>query len=494
MGNQKLSEGGNSGFPGLATEPSSSLYLPKIKTEEIISDLERVIRYYHQQPTCHDHSGGSIPGESTLGTGVGVEDPEGAEAPYLERLTHTHPNINNDQNLSYGLGSRYWELIDDKYFDWNSLNELHEWENLIYLDYYVKLIEPPESYVKFIHWYLNTLDMFGSGLTQYEVKTECGADFSDFDVMECKDHGTEVWKPQFCNVGKYSPIHHKKTTESSTSRLVKNLKKLATKERKDQHDYADYLIGFDLTVPKVFISHLPPDEAEAFLKDLAKQFINKKLRYRYLRKGSRKRERLGTFFNVHLWSTDNPHDQFAHIHLNLVNSVYSLDDQSFKRFKPPFKYEEKNSFRADWGDVLEDNGVFFFNTRDNLPVVHVQNISFFSSKFAHRIKYCSRKPIVDFFDYYSENPFTESELNNEEYYQYLLNYINTRHVLGYLTYLKKLVPRDPPGYDRTCPICGSQAKLKRQLSSADLSLNPSLLEGIKLVQYCKSSRNLAIWK
>lgn len=424
----------------------------------------------YRQPTGEDHSGML---EATQGvTGGSGRRPVNLEHGNVEFQDH-NPTI---KKVAYKA-------------DFEDIDNLHEHEDVAINDTFVNYLNPPYGYIEFMA-HMHNLKPFDtdnefSNLTMQEYESLCRAELMGYNEFECSKTKNKAYSPVIGAIGHLSPYKFHKRTKNSANRLVRNIKNFSN------YYGIDYNLALDLTFPKVYFEHLSHDEAINLIKKILNRFIKK---YLYPHYGIKENEQLGLYANIHIWSSKNPFEKFYHIHLDFLNCVLKKVDNgySFKRFKPFHVKKDSAKFKSLWAECLGEFGIDMFNSEDNLPVIYMQNIKIKSAKFAHRVKYKSRKPIVDFANYFNDNSFEPGDLQDHDFTLNVLHYVNRRHVYGFLTRLKNYLPPDLSKYDAVCPICGAGAYKLRYIDKYDFEV--LLMEGIIYFEWNKSHRGYDLVK
>jgi hypothetical protein len=328
------------------------------------------------------------------------------------------------------------------------LKGLHEAFAIVFFDFYAMLIRPPKGYVDLMaELGFNDVDAIVEGLRE----------------VWCKN-GKPDYVPKVLCAGKHNPYRKWVSTANSLSRFVRKLFKLREKG-------VDYLLNVDLTVPKETSLKLSEDPAHGvqLLRRAFKLFVSR------LKRLKRLHGELGYFYNIHIWSTRTLMPHF-HVHSSFCNAV--LNDGKFHRFRPYFDKEELEVLRRAWADCLRAVGldvgdcvdvkVRYCELKDEAAVVH-------------RIKYCSRSPLIDMASFFCDKNF--SKINDEETRDWLLGlvyYVNRRVCGGFLRRLKQLVGEVEGG--RACPICFGESRRVEGVVNVDL-LAPLFDKGDLIVVY-----------
>jgi hypothetical protein len=324
---------------------------------------------------------------------------------YLEYVNTKRWQELASQSASLGL----IKIIDKK-----ELQRLHENFDIIFLDFYSILANPPLGFTDLMH----ELGFSDVNCVVVGLKSvRCGGNF--------------VYVPDVKYAGRYSPYRKYVSSKVSINRFVNKLSRL-NKE-------VDYLINVDLTMPKEYsVVYAFDDDGLKILRRALKLFI-REFEHHY---GGE----LGYFYNVHIWGTRSLDPHF-HIHLSLCNAVFK--DGKFIRFRP---YLNVEIVRELWAKCLRKIGLDVNNSVD----VYVRYCKLSNRVgIIHRVKYASRSPIIDLASFYVDKKF--DGFNGDllrRWYIKLLNYINRRICGGFLRKLSKIV--GDVEVTRGCPICGKE--------------------------------------
>lgn len=328
------------------------------------------------------------------------------------------------------------------------LKGLHEAFEIVFFDFYAVLIRPPKGYVDLMaELGFNDVDAIVEGLRE----------------IRCRN-GKAVYVPKVLYAEKHNPYRKWVSAASSLSRFVRKLFRLREKG-------VDYLVNVDLTVPKEISLELSKDPARGvqLLRRAFKLFVSR------LKKLKRLHGELGYFYNIHIWSTRTLMPHF-HVHSSFVNAV--MNDEKLHRFRPYFDKEELESLRRAWADCLRAVGL---NVGDCVDI----KVRYCELKdepaVVHRIKYCSRSPLIDMASFFCDKNF--SRINDDETRTWLLGlvyYVNRRVCGGFLRRLSKIVGEVEGG--RSCPICGLECKRVEGVVNVD-SLAPLFEKGDLIIVY-----------
>jgi hypothetical protein len=292
------------------------------------------------------------------------------------------------------------------------LQRLHDCFDVVFLDFYAVLIDPPRGFVDFMRC-LGFNDV------------ECLVD--GFKGVYCR--GSYVYVPNVEYVGRHNPYRKYLNVVRSAGRLADRLVRLRDRG-------VDYMINVDLTVPKdVSFRWGSGGDGVKLLRKAFKLFVK---RLESVKKGM-----LGYFFNIHLWSSETLEPHF-HIHSSFLNAVYR--DGRLIRFKPYLNVQE---IRRIWKDCLKEIGLKIDGEVDvKVKYCRLSN----RAAVVHRIKYCSRHPLIDVAAYYCRHGFEGFDEDQREWFYDLVYYVNRRICGGFLRKLSSMV--GDVGNARCCPICG----------------------------------------
>lgn len=417
----------------------------------------------------------------------------------FNRLTSIRQNSNNtNQNTQFDIDDI------DAFISYEGLDKLHEKHNVVFIKN-VHYLHPPEAYEQFIGFmrpYLTKTYELGTTT----VKQACSARIGDFTALKCPLNNHEVVVPSYAYVGDYNPIKGDNSVKASASRLVNKLIHL---KDKDDNAKGGYLIRSELTFPEeVSVLLYDSKERDKVLhkaKLCIKEFIEY-LRNKYC--SDRDNEDIGLYYNLHLWKTENPLKPHLHFHLNwlnfiskkeIVNSVKPEEqykayttrlqrkvvaDPDDERFSREYRINEDGNREP----VSTLNCLIRFNPRVNADDLKKEWTRIVNRRFKlkkekidayfkyislknrsavlHRIKYCSRKPLMDIFEYYTQHDFDPDEVN-KDFVNYLMRYENRRTAIGFTKMLNRIVVADD--IKRVCPICGNAARRTAHYSFADLN-------------------------
>jgi len=294
-------------------------------------------------------------------------------------------------------------------------------------------------------WYSKLISSLGLG------KEGLRLEFKGWKKYRCNECGAITWLPVI-NCGKYHPYTSRKHLNRVVARVLNRFKQL-------NGAGADYFIHLVLTAPEEISNQLPNENiikrfrkaVNWFFKNLPKSI------WRDNHKGSK----LGGFYALHLWSTENPFEPHLHAHLLIPNVALGKDNQ-LHRFKP---FLSNSLVRGLWKQALKKFGLW------DKPEPSEANAKLIYSKMregkiypklVHRVRYISRRPVADLNNYGWENFDSSAFLDMDiEFVRYLVGYTPRLQPIGFWANLKKLGFVVEPSDSRkscleTCPLCGSE--------------------------------------
>ena len=289
------------------------------------------------------------------------------------------------------------------------ISSLHKARNVVFLDFYDILANPPEAFKNWIR-----------RLGYEELSYNAVIDESHpITAFVCRRHNRSYYLPNYEILNPLLKKH--KSTLNSTSRFVNNLLKLCEQIK------ADYVIFMTLTAPKEFDEEKLKKAFKKFVKKLEKELFNS--------------AKLGIAYNIHIWGTKTlqPH---PHIHVILPNVVEK--DGKFHRIRP---WLDETRLKEIWKECLEI---------DQKPDLHIKYVkSDNRGRIAHWVKYSSRKPIIDIVSYFIKHG--KAPEISDEWAKVLIEYVNRRVCIGFLRNMKKIIGENREK-KRYCPICGSESE------------------------------------
>lgn len=438
-----------------------------------------------------------------------MTDQKGGESPLMFNTVLTSKPFFDQQH--------HFEIEDlDQFISYKALDQYHEKSNIVLLKN-VKYLNPSEAYKAFLHYLMPSIPI-NPELGIISIEEKCKAVVDDFTALHCPLDDHDVIIPSYGYVGDLNPLRGDRTVRASASRLVEKLYYLSKSDPKK-----GYLIGMDLTFPSEVSALLNSKETYDSTIKKAKQCMKDFVKYLHSRYCFKENEDLAILYNIHTWKTEEPTKPHLHIHMNMLNLIadkavlkeikpeevyegFSVkpkhkivvdpDDPRFdrayrinadgereaisvlnslKRFSP---YMDHLEIKETWANIvckrfkLQKNSVDDEQGYDKLDA-HLHYIPLSNrSALMHRVKYCSRKPLMDLFEYYSEHDFDPSEVN-EFFARTLVHYNNPRTALGFARMLNRVVVA--PEVKQACPICGNPAKRTEHYSFEDLE--DKLLKG-----------------
>lgn len=322
-----------------------------------------------------------------------------------------------------------------KHLSISEVGQLHREVPILFIDHFSKWLVPPKSVASLIDRcgfdpYLATADLVG------------------FKYLLCSLTQQEVAIPILSPNGILSPVHGWNSIKSSVSRLVRSLFSLYDSGR------ADYLICIDLTYPKDISNFLLSDfdGTIARSKRCLQTFI-KKVEVAFY--GGAK---LCVHENTHTWASQTPYEPHLHHHANFPNCI--LTDHGLVRVQPGFfkgkkpDLEKLELLRELWKEsIIETFGrvipIDSWNSNLFPHYIRLKN----RAKLVHRLKYCARRPMSDFFEWYRYGDPCPSE--RLKFVSCLFGFKNPRHHYGWSVGAMVNVQ---PAPKHVCPICHSEAK------------------------------------
>lgn len=398
--------------------------------------------------------------------------------------------------------NEHFDLDDiDVYASYKAIDQYHEKTDIVFVKN-VKYLNPPEAYKEFIGFMRPHLtETFVPGFVT--VEQACSVRIGDFTALYCPTHDHDVVIPSYSYVGDYNPIKGDNTVKASASRLTDKLFYL---KDKDNNSKGGYLIGLDLTFPKEVSEQLLNKEKRDKVLNKAKLCIKDLIAYLksvYCDDD----EDIGLYYNMHIWSTENPLKPHLHYHVNLLNFISKKEivksvefREEYKAFStklhrtviidpddPKFSREYRINEDGNREPVHILNALKRFNPRLDRKAIQNAWSSIVNKRFRlpdrpldiymhyiplknrsatlHRIKYCSRKPLMDLWEYYTEHSFNP-EAVNKDYIDFLMRYQNRRTAIGFARMLNRFVIAEE--VKRVCPVCGNPAKRTEHYSFADI--------------------------
>jgi hypothetical protein len=336
---------------------------------------------------------------------------------------------------------------------------------ILFVDHYTAFLHPPQGMVELIEQLRLNPDVFD-------------ADVVGFRVIECSETKSLVAYPNFRAHGNYSPTHSWNSIKSSASRLKTSMAQL-------YHDKkADNLVCLELTYPKEVSNRLYDDfEGTIEKANRCLKRFETLLSGRFFGGG-----KISFHSNTHPWSSNEPFKPHLHHHVNFPNVVLGAYDKKPKRFWPWVsknkKVFERQAFRIRtlWAECLWET----FHVRVGLEGanIFIHAIPLGSgAQLYDRLKYCARKPVADFFEYFGKGGVVpELKAKEKAFVLNVLSYPNSRAHRG-LNPATLLVNPLPPAGPR-CPICGAPARVIERGLPAD-SLEYFSKEGYAYVVWSK---------
>lgn len=250
--------------------------------------------------------------------------------------------------------------------------------------------------------------------------------------------------------GRYHPQRSFKHVSRCASKVLDQIEFLENKVKaQDPPIKAGYLICLDLTCPKDVSIRVRDPHTIKHLRLAVNRFIE------YLRlllsHGKRRFSRLGGFYSIHVWATNDPLKPHLHVHLQLFNVAFNGKKRQFYRFKPMLSHFH---VKEAWKRALKSVGFWHDPNERSLPDCYVRYVSLkIRGRVIHRLRYIFRKPIVDL-----NSNLKPDDLQGEidpGWLRYLLDYTPRRVKIGFMTNLKRLGYLCPKSFSERCPFCGS---------------------------------------
>lgn len=340
--------------------------------------------------------------------------------------------------------------------------------SLIY--WYHRLVKPPKSYQEMMDY-----------LTAKNEKSHnCLGQFTGFKAWE-HSNGCRLIIPEI-NTEKYNPADKFQSIRSSASRTAKQLTNLNWIPTANENKKA--LVNLELTFPKELSDKLKGGfEKEGVISDYwdcLKDFLER-FNHKF------------TTANLHLWKSQQPFKPNAHFHLAMVWAKDVSTSDADKNLLKPKEWDENGKpvdsakVKSLWAKVLNEhfdtsycsdyeaykNGITELNSLlGNNPVVCYSSWKPLSplhwsvrdsdnseaevkKGVIHRLKYCRRKPLTDLGEYYNDNDFNPSDVD-DGFLSSLVDYGNSSRQFGKWCRLKSCVnvEDEDEGEDKNlCPVC-----------------------------------------
>lgn len=330
----------------------------------------------------------------------------GSTPVYLEYRQHENNSITTFietiRQLSYDVDKRY------------KFHTLHAVYDILYIPHDYILSEPPEEFNRMLE-YVEGFRIDSKLLGYREI------------ICQATRKKKRVYIPVYDlkTLPNFSPMKKYLSRKNSCNRVISQL---------EQINEVDYIIQIVLTVPH---------DLEITVKDFMKkimQFI------RRVEKELFDGDKLGGFYNIHIWSSEKPMEKHMHAHLLIPNAVMNSNGKLI-RFKPYFVKRRLERLRKIWSDIIGKSAV-----------IHVSYASMENrAKVVHMFRYASRHPLIDFAYYYVNNKFDEKDA---EKIKEILEYNNRRVSFGWCRKLKQFVGEEKDGEEDRCPICGGKVVVR----------------------------------
>ena len=397
---------------------------------------------------------GGVAVDSRVGEAVYVQFTALASAETVAFIDRLNAQLRQEGLHRFGRG--VFASIDE-------IAELHKRASIVFFDYFNKWLVPPAGFSKLLNRLNLPISLFS-------------AELQSFKVFLCSSTNQLVVIPQLRALGWGSPAKAYPGIKSSASRLVSGLTAL------DENGKADYLMCLDLTFPSEISSLLAQlgvvrDDRSGQLPDLVQPPVNLSVSNldkiidqtkrcvsvfkEKLEKSFYGGDSLCFHFNIHPSKTHSPCEPHLHVHVNFPNCVKNKKGELI-RIQPYFAKDEseknKAAFSLDdlrklwWGSIKEVFGLVV--PVENLDVViHYNYIPLKNRpRLVHRIKYCARRPVSDFFQHYREDVCPPHLIG---FVLRLLSYSNRRYHLGWTIGTMVSVQREPKC---VCPLCFAPAE------------------------------------
>ncbi|MBA7689760.1 hypothetical protein ES703_98271 [subsurface metagenome] len=209
----------------------------------------------------------------------------------------------------------------------------------------------------------------------------------------------------------------------------------------------DYMLCLDLTCPKEVTDQVQHPHTIKHLRLAINAFL-KRLRI-LLSHGKRRFSKLGGFYSLHIWATNDPLKPHLHVHLQLFNVAYNGKKRKFYRFKPMISHFH---VKEAWKSALKSVGLWHDPNERSLPDCYISYIDLENrARVIHRLRYIFRKPLVDL-----NLNLKPDDLRSPDptWLRYLLDYTPRRVMIGYMTNFKRLGYLCPKSFSARCPFCG----------------------------------------
>ncbi|MBA7695272.1 hypothetical protein ES703_103894 [subsurface metagenome] len=269
--------------------------------------------------------------------------------------------------------------------------------------------------------------------------------------------------------GRYHPHRSFKHVSRCAGRVMDQIEFLEKKleAQRDPTVKIDYLICLDLTCPKEVSDHVQNSYTIKHLRLAVNRFIEC-LRV-LLSHGKRRFSRLGGFYTIHIWATNNPLEPHLHVHLQLLNVAFNGKKRRFYRFSPMISHSH---VKQAWKRALKFEGLWHDLTENSLPDCYLHYVRLKDrARVIHRLRYIFRKPIVDLNIHLDPGDLHDLDPG---WIRTLLDYTPRRVKIGFMTNLKRLGYLCPKSFSERCPFCGGSLK-KVGFSPGNLPLLPHFI-------------------
>lgn len=273
-------------------------------------------------------------------------------------------------------------------------------------------------------------------------RAKCYSTKIGYRVIECQRHKRTYLLPDIVPLGDYSPYVKYASVRASVSRTMRSLKSIG--------DW-DKLICLVLTFPEE-LRVMHPDTAEAYCMVATDLFFEKL-------------ESVGGFggklfcnYNLHKWSTQNPHNRHYHNHFFLLDLKIAANGL-IRHFDPYLDERRMEGLKRLWAECVNRVvGTKYAKLDVNYKYLKRGEMN----RIAHELKYARRRPLVDLAEFYTTFEF-DPTIVTKEWVVHLTSYKNPTHVMGEWRKLKHYVNVDVPANEEVCPICGGPARVRKKV-------------------------------
>jgi len=350
-----------------------------------------------------------------------IEDPllsRGSGAPvYLEYQQHENDTLEHGDLIVIDTSKKITTLIQDDVIQTLSENvrkqykfhAMHAVFDILYIPHDYILSEPSEEFNRMLeHIYGFRLDAKLLGYKELICQNTKKKKRVYIPVYDLKA------------LPSFSPIKKYLSRKNSCNRVISQLEKI--KE-------VDYILQIVLTIPhdlKITIEDFKT-KVKQFIKRVEKELFNG--------------DKLGGFYNIHIWSSRKPMEKHLHVHILIPNAILNSEGKLI-RFQPYFSEKNLKKMRKIWSEIVGKSS--------DIHVSYAPKAE--RSRILHLFKYASRHPLIDFAYYYVDNKFDEKD---SEKIREILEYDNRRMSFGWCRKLKQFAGKPDEDEDR-CPLCGGK--------------------------------------